>query len=261
MAATGFPGVSMRKLAVFAALTSMIAAPPAPAQAADTPDIYSRNGITGPSFSRSTQCAAVYVLTVQLIGAAGDGYTAALKQGTAWLAWAGEVAEGQDAAAEMNRRKAAFTQRTASLNNDDYNAEISKELQACVTVRETFAKVEPFGSQFAKAVAQSGNSAAANTPDVKAAIDCAANFAVVRGLLGEEDENYAYYNKGMESWYNYAVALAGQATADQVVNDRVAGLNDTYSKLLNRDQAAGLTRIDADAQRCTALAQTIPDYF
>ena len=108
----------MRRLTAFAALMGMVAAPMAPASAEETSDIYSKNGISGPSFARSTQCAAIYTLASQLLGSADPGYQGAVNQGSGWYVWAGDIAEGRDTMAEMNSRKEAFTARTASMDND-----------------------------------------------------------------------------------------------------------------------------------------------
>ena len=69
----------MRGLAVLAAVLGMVAAPLC---AAEPGDIYSKGGVTGPGFVRSAKCAAIYVVTAQMVGEQGDGYAAAVRQGT-----------------------------------------------------------------------------------------------------------------------------------------------------------------------------------
>ncbi len=250
----------MRKLAMFVAATALIFGSVGHAET-DTPDIYSKDGVTGPSFSRSTQCAAIWVLTAQMYGAAGDGYTSSIKQGTAWLLWAGRVAEGKDATAEMNRRKEAITARTAKLDNDAYNGEIAKEIKSCNVVRNMFGEIEPFASVFKDTVAQSGNSVESNTPDIMGAADCMTNFAVVAEIIGEDAENYSFYNEGSDHWYQYAISLKGQKEADRIIIERAKAMGDSYTALLKSDQDAGLKKIDDDSVRCVELSKTIPDYF
>jgi hypothetical protein len=253
----------MRRLAVFAALIGMVTAPMASVRAEGTADIYSKDGVTGPSFSRSTQCAAVYVLTMQMLGTAQAGYQNALKQATAWLAWGGEVSEGKDATAEMNRRKDAITAQTKDMNNDDYNTAIATELQNCLTVKQMFDGVEPFSSQFAQAVAGSGNSAEANKPDFNAGVDCATTYSVIAQSVGDGDANYDFFNDGVEMWTQYAIDQVSGSDKKKLdaVTKRATLLSNEYTKLLTNDQQAGIDRLIADRDRCKDLEQVVPNYF
>jgi hypothetical protein len=253
----------MRKSAVFAALFGMVLGPMAPAGAAETADIYSKNGVSGPSFARSTQCAAAYVLTMQMLGAAQPGYQNALKQGTSWLTWAGVVAEGADASAEMNRRKDAFTARTKSMNNDDYNTAIAAELQACITVKGMFQGVEPFSSNFAQGVEQSGNTPNPDTIDFNAGVDCATTYSVIAQAIGKSHSDYDFYNGGSETWTQFAIdQIKGSDKAKvDAVTKRATFLSESYTKILTEDQDAGIAKLQADRDTCKGFEPLLPKYF
>lgn len=253
----------MRKSAFFVALLGMVSAPMAPATAQGTADIYSKDGITGPSFSRSTQCAAVYVLTMQMLGSAQSGYTNALKQATAWLAWGGQVSEGQDATAEMNRRKDAITAQTKDMNNDEYNNAIAAELQNCITVKSMFTGTEPFTSQFNEAVATAGNSEESNAPDFYAGVDCATNYSLIAQTVGKKDKNFKFFDKGSGIWSEFAVDQydgSDQAKIDAVTK-RATLLSAEYTQLLTDTPDEGINRLIADRDRCIELEKALPKYF
>lgn len=245
----------MRKLALFAAVLGMITAPMVPASAEETADIYSKDGVQGPSFARSTQCAAIFATALNATEEGSEDYEVSVKIGTAWLKWARQIAEGRDADGTMNDKVAAFNQSVAGLSPEGASAELAKEIKGCQAVKNLMSTMEPFATIY--------NETLTGKPGFNTAVDCATAYSVIAQSIGEKDGNYDWFNDGVEMWTQYALdqmkgsdkqkvdAISVQATARSAV----------YTKLFTDDEDAGLAQLVADRDKCKGLEPSFPKYF
>lgn len=257
----------MRKLAVSAALFAIMAGSVSPLHAEETADLYSKNGVNGPSFARATQCAATYSLTSGLLPEGSKEYQNTVKVGTAWLMWAYQVAEGRNADQELTSKIDAFKARTANLDNDGYNAEVAKDIQACNSVRDLMSSLEPFRTVYNDVIQGTTNGAAtaapSNMPDIDVAMDCVAanDFAV--GIVGKDTADSAPYEAAYQGWSKYVRAIFNGSGGDMenTYEARAKSLGDYYDELEAKTSGSGLDQLSADVTTCKNLSKSLNDYF
>lgn len=247
----------MRRLVAFTAILGMIAAPLAPLGAADneTADVYMKGDIQGPSFARATQCAGTFANALNATEEGSEDYKVSVKIGTAWLLWAQKIADGRDASAEMNAKIAAFNQRVQGLSPEGASAELAKDIKACQTIKTMMSTMEPFATLYADTVA--------GKPGFNTGVDCATTYSVIAQAIGEKDDNYDWYNDGVEIWTQYALDQTQGSDKQKIdaVTARAKQRGDTYTKLLTADQQSGLDRLAADRDTCKGLEQDLPKVF
>jgi hypothetical protein len=245
----------MRRFAVFAALFGMVAAPMAPVGAEETADIYSKDGVQGPSFARATQCAAMFATSLEATQEGSDDYNFSLKIATGWLNWAKRIADNRDAESALSDKVDAFKQSVSGLSPEGASGELSKQLVACQTVAKTMGGMEPFTTIY--------NEAVTGRPGFNTAVDCATTYSVIAQAIGEKDDNYDWYNDGVETWTEYAVDQTTGTDNEKIaaIQARALVVSDKYTKLLTDDQQAGLDRLSADRDACKGREPDLPKYF
>ena len=245
----------MRRLIAFAAVLGMAAAPMAALAADETADIYSKNGISGPSFARATQCTAMFSVALNAVPEGSADYDMVMKIATGWLRWSKHIADGRDAEGEIGAKAGSFKDSLAGYSPEDASAALTKQTQACTVIKSTMAGLQPFTSVY--------NGALTGDPDFYAATDCVANYSVVSELIGKDDKNYKFYTKGLELWATYVSDIYGgdEKLATQAATDRATVITNELVALLNSDGQAGLDRIASDRANCVDLEAKLPKYF
>jgi hypothetical protein len=126
-----------------------------------------------------------------------------------------------------------------------------------------FQGIEPFSSNFAQGVEQSGNTPNPDTIDFNAAVDCATTYSVIAQAIGESHSDYDFYNGGAEIWTQFAVdQMKGSDKAKiDAVTKRATFRSEGYTKVLTEDQDAGIAQLQADRDTCKGIEPLLPKYF